>query len=79
MHIEKNIYDNILGKIINIKGKTKGTVKTRLDLEKMGLRFDLHLFNDGDKLKMPLAPLSLPKKCLFYQFLKELRVPDWVF
>jgi len=78
MHIEKNICDNILGTIMNIKGKTKDTIKTRLDLERMGLRSSLHLLRDGDKLKMPPAPytLSLPEKHKFYQFLKELKVPD---
>ena len=44
----------------------------------MGLRSDLHLLKNGDKLKMPPAPytLSLVKKLMFCQFLKELKVPD---
>jgi len=32
MHIEKNIYDNIVGTIMNIKGKTKDTIKMHFDL-----------------------------------------------
>jgi len=62
MHIEKNIYDNILGTIMNIKGKTKDTIKMYLDLERMGLGSSLHLLRDGDKLKMPPTSytLSLP-------------------
>ena len=78
MHIEKNICDNILGTIMNIKGKTKDTIKTRLYLEKMGLRSNLHLLKDGDKLKMPPAPYTLSplERCMFCQFLKELKVPD---
>jgi len=78
MHIEKNICDNILGIIMNIKGKTEDTIKTRLDLERMGLRSTLHLLRDSDKLKMPPVPytLSLPEKRKFCQFLKELKVPD---
>jgi len=49
-----------------------------LDLEKMGLRSDLHLLKDGDKLKMPHAPYTLYplEKRMFCQFLKELKVPD---
>lgn len=37
MHIEKNVCDNILGTLINIEGKTKDNVKTRLDLQAMGI------------------------------------------
>jgi hypothetical protein len=32
MHIEKNVMDNILGTILDIKGKTKDNLATRLDL-----------------------------------------------
>jgi hypothetical protein len=42
MHIEKNVVDNIIGTILNIKGKTKDNINARLDLEEMGLRSDLH-------------------------------------
>ena len=78
MHIEKNICDNILGIVMNIKRETRDVIKTCLELEKMCLRSYLHLFKDSDKLKMPLAPytLSLPEKCLFCQFLKELTLLD---
>ena len=33
MHIEKNIRENLLGMFLNIEGKTKDTVSSRLDLE----------------------------------------------
>ena len=42
MHIEKNICDIILGTLLNIKGKTKDTIKTRLDLQAMNIRKELH-------------------------------------
>jgi hypothetical protein len=38
MHIEKNMMDNILGTILDIKGKTKDDLATRTDLQEMGLR-----------------------------------------
>lgn len=38
MHIEKNICDNILETIINAKGKTKDTIKIRLDLQEINIR-----------------------------------------
>ena len=32
MHVEKNVFDNVFNTIINIKGKTKDNVNTRLDM-----------------------------------------------
>lgn len=44
MHIEKNICDNILGTLLSIDGKNKDTDKARLDLEKIKIRKNLHLW-----------------------------------
>ena len=41
MHIEKNICDNIIGTLLNIPGKTKDTVKTRLNSVEMRVRKQL--------------------------------------
>ena len=35
IHIEKNIYDNIIGTVLNILKKIKDGTKTHLDLQKM--------------------------------------------
>ena len=43
MHIEKNICDNILGTMFDIKGKTKDTEKAREDLRDWGIRSELHM------------------------------------
>jgi hypothetical protein len=32
MHIEKNEFDNIFNMMMDVKGKTKDNMKTRLDL-----------------------------------------------
>lgn len=78
MHIEKNICDSVLGTIMNIKGKTKDTIKSRHDLEAMGIRPTLHPVKEGDKYKMPPAPFTFSpaEKQRFCNFLKELKVPD---
>ncbi|XP_021758007.1 uncharacterized protein LOC110723041 isoform X1 [Chenopodium quinoa] len=78
MHIEKNICDSILGTIMNINGKTKDTLKSRLDLKAMGVRSTLHPIEDGDKFKLPPAPFtfSASEKKTFCNFLKELKVLD---
>ncbi|CAM8905199.1 unnamed protein product [Rhodiola kirilowii] len=38
MHIEKNVFDNIIGTILGLEGKTKDDVKAREGLEKQGVR-----------------------------------------
>ena len=43
MHTEKNIYDNVLGTLLNINRKTKDTTKAQKDLCHMSIRRDLHL------------------------------------
>ncbi|WMV54811.1 hypothetical protein MTR67_048196 [Solanum verrucosum] len=78
MHIEKNIYDNILGTILNVKGKTKDTINSRLDLEVIDIKKELHPIKKGDKYELPTAcyTLSPEEKHKFFNFLKNLKVPD---
>ncbi|XP_070051394.1 uncharacterized protein [Nicotiana tomentosiformis] len=78
MHIEKNICDNILGMIMNAKGKTKDTIKTRLDWQEMNIRPELHPIKNGEKYEVPTAcyTLSPQEKHNICLFLKNLKVPD---
>ncbi|KAL3638534.1 hypothetical protein CASFOL_017905 [Castilleja foliolosa] len=63
MHIEKNICESILGTLMNVDGKTKDTVKARLDLEDMNIRKELHLIKKGnEKYAMPAASYVMTKK-----------------
>jgi len=41
MHIEKNICDSIIETLLNIPGKTKDKVKSRLDLVEIGVHEQL--------------------------------------
>ncbi|KAH0750560.1 hypothetical protein KY290_029792 [Solanum tuberosum] len=75
MHIEKNICDNIMGTIMNVQGKTKDTIKTRLDLQEMNIRSELHPIQNGEKIEVPtacytLSPEDKHKLCLFLKNLK---------
>ncbi|XP_071683555.1 uncharacterized protein [Lolium perenne] len=79
MHIEKNICDNLIGTFMNIQGKTKDTVNSRLDLEDMGIRGDLHLQPvSADSFEMPQAwyIMSKQEKIAFCEFIKAVRFPD---
>ena len=42
MHIEKNVCDNVLWTLLNVQGRSKDSLKARLDLQDMGIRRALH-------------------------------------
>jgi hypothetical protein len=78
MHTEKNICDSVLGTILDIEGKTKDGLNTRLDLQAMGIRKDLHPLDEGNKYILPPAcyTLTIDEKRILCQFLKDVKVPD---
>ena len=41
MHIEKNVYENIIRTTFNVDRKTKDNLKSQLDLVHMGIHHDL--------------------------------------
>ncbi|KAI5351257.1 hypothetical protein L3X38_004148 [Prunus dulcis] len=47
MHIEKNVFENVIGTMMSIDGKTKDSLNARLDLQEMGIRHKYHL-EEGD-------------------------------
>ena len=79
MHIEKNVMDNILSTLLNVKDQTKDNYKARLDLAEMGIRSELHLQRKGDdKYIIPAAcfHMNLSERDSFLQVLKDIAVPD---
>jgi hypothetical protein len=55
MHIEKNVMDNILGTLLDIKGKTKDNLVARQNLQEIGLKPTLHPSTQNGKTYMPAA------------------------
>ena len=78
MHIEKNVCDSIIGTLLNIEGKTKDNLNSRLDLQAMGIRSQLHPIDKGNKVVLPLACYSwtLDERIEFCKLLKSVKVPD---
>jgi len=79
MHIEKNVLDNIIGMLLDIRGKTKDNHKARQDLRKLGLRSALHPFiADNNKTYLPAADFTMTKteKYGFLKVISDVRVPD---
>ncbi|XP_039142864.1 uncharacterized protein LOC120280181 isoform X1 [Dioscorea cayenensis subsp. rotundata] len=78
MHIEKNICDSLLGTLLNIAGKSKDTLKARLDLCEMKIRTKLHPIGVGNKTYIPPAffTMNIQEKEKFCTLLKNVKVPD---
>ncbi|XP_074377319.1 uncharacterized protein LOC141718839 [Apium graveolens] len=62
MHIEKNVCDNIIGTLLNMKYKTKDSVASRLDMIDMGVRTDLAPELGEKRTYLPPFPFTLSKK-----------------
>ncbi|KAI5350713.1 hypothetical protein L3X38_003604 [Prunus dulcis] len=78
MHVEKNVFDTLVGTILDIEGKTKDTIKARLDLERMGIRRGLWMNRGSDKARRDLAFFSMKPndKKEFLKFVSSVKFPD---
>ena len=63
MHITKNMIESLLDTLMEAKGKGKDSVNTRLDLQELKVRLELHpkLQPDGTQ-KLPVASWTLETK-----------------
>ena len=64
MHIEKNICESIIGTLLNVKGKSKDGLKSRMDLEDMKIRNELYPAMRGTLFYLPAAPHTLTSTLL---------------
>ncbi|KAL4021068.1 hypothetical protein IC575_019857 [Cucumis melo] len=78
MHIEKNVCANLIGTLLDIPGKTKDGVKSRLDLVELNIRSELASQVGEKKIFLPPAcyTLSRAEKLSFCKTLSELKVPE---
>ncbi|KAG8482728.1 hypothetical protein CXB51_024209 [Gossypium anomalum] len=79
MHIEKNVCENIIGTILNVDGKSKDNLQSRLDLVDMRIRRDLYpqvLPNGKYRLPPSIFSMSKKEKEVFCMVLKDIKVPD---
>ena len=82
MLIEKNVFDNIIGTLLNLDGKTKDNLKACQDLKDVGIRSELHLRKVGnDQTPMPHAyyHMNCSENDGSLQVLKDVKGPDGYF
>ena len=77
MHVEKNICDNIISTLLDLKGKSKDALKSHKDLEELRIRSDLHpkLEENGIRLPTAMHMLSKLEKQTFCKRLFDLKLP----
>ncbi|XP_024009926.1 uncharacterized protein LOC112085133 [Eutrema salsugineum] len=76
MHIEKNFFDNIMNTILNVQGKTKDNLKSRLDLPSICSRKALHVSSSG-KPPVPVFRLDEPSKAEYFNWIADnVKFPD---
>ena len=61
MHIDKNICDIIIYTLLNIEGKMKDTLKSRIDFTHQGIRKDLQVEDEGKPWDMAPAVYVLTR------------------
>jgi hypothetical protein len=79
MHIEKNIYDSIIGTLLDMPGKTKDHFNARYDLQEMRIRKKLHPIEIGKgcaKYGQSCFSMSPHEKSIFCGVLKDAKLPD---
>jgi hypothetical protein len=78
MHITKNIFDSIIGTLLDMPRKSKDGLKSRTDLVQFELRPELRpILRPNRKYFLPPASYTLTakEKNTFYQCLRGVRVP----
>jgi hypothetical protein len=76
VHVEKNVYESLLGTLLNTDGKTRDHGHARVDLKKMGIRPELWLDDSVKETELPTSCINLSKHEEFCGFLKNVKVPS---
>jgi hypothetical protein len=78
MHVTKNVFDSIIGTLLDMLRKSKDGLKSRTNLVQFELRPELYpISRPNGKYFLPPASYTLTaeEKKTFYQFLRGVRVP----
>jgi hypothetical protein len=78
MHIQKNVFDNIVNTILDVDKKSKDNVNARLDLKRLKIRTELHIDETQDKPNLPEAKYYMTplQKRRFCRVIKNTIFPD---
>jgi hypothetical protein len=74
MHIEKNMWENLLGALLITDEKTRDHEHARADLKKIGIMPELWLDDSIKGIELPTSCITLSKHEEFCGFLKNVKV-----
>ena len=76
MHLKKNVYESLLGTLMNNRNKTKDHQRARADLEDLDIRPEL--YPDGNSAQLPTSCINLSKeeKKQHCDFFRSVKVPS---
>ena len=71
------MYENFVNTFLGTDGKSKDNLNSRLDLQTLGIRSDLHPVDVEDQFYLPPAPYTMSpnEKKLFCEVLKGVKFP----
>ena len=78
MHITKNVCGNTLNTLMDTGGTSKDSLATRLDMQHLGIRKELHPVElENGQFELPVASWTLKneEKRALISFFNELKVP----
>ena len=64
MHIEKNVFENIFNTVMDVKGKTKDNIKSRLDIALYCNRKNMELVYEESRVVKPRASFVLENQLM---------------
>ena len=79
MHVQKNVFDSLIGILLDVKGKIKEGLNSPLDLVNLGIRKELHPIPQPNGKYLLLAAnynLNPEEKHEICVWLKTLKVPS---
>ncbi|KAL1213937.1 hypothetical protein V5N11_002512 [Cardamine amara subsp. amara] len=76
MHIEKNFFDNIMNTVLNVQGRTKDNLKSRLDLPTLCVHPRLHVLPNGKGPRPPFRLDGEAKNEFFHWIIHSVKFPD---
>jgi hypothetical protein len=76
MHIEKNVFDNVVNTLLDVDKRSKDNAKARMDMKRMKIREHLHIDETQEKPDLPEAVyyMESSKKKLFCGLVKKCEI-----
>ena len=78
-HVKKNVFESLIGTLLDIKTKTKERLNSCFDMVQLGIKKELHpVLQENGKYHLPAASynLNIDEKLVMCEWLMNLKVPS---